>query len=95
MTNAPHLIFARKGVRYGAAQIFDHMAIDGLEDAYERGKAMGVFAEQCVAKYKFTREAQDQFAIASTERAKKANEDGSFAWEIAPVTRAGQGAARR
>jgi acetyl-CoA C-acetyltransferase len=91
MTNAPHLMFARKGVRYGAAQMFDHMAIDGLEDAYERGKAMGVFAEQCVAKYQFTREAQDQFAIASTTRSKQANEDGSFAWEMAPVTLAGKG----
>jgi acetyl-CoA C-acetyltransferase len=86
MTNAPHLTFARKGVRYGAAQLYDHMAIDGLEDAYERGKAMGVFAEQCVDKYKFSREAMDQFAISSTERSKKANEDGSFAWEMAPVT---------
>ncbi len=90
MTNAPHLLFARKGVRYGAAQLFDHMAMDGLEDAYERGKAMGVFAEQCVAKYAFTREAQDQFAIASTTRSKTANEDGSFAWEIAPVTLSGK-----
>ncbi|MDQ2779395.1 MAG: acetyl-CoA C-acyltransferase [Pseudomonadota bacterium] len=86
MTNAPHLMFARKGVRYGAAQLFDHMAMDGLEDAYERGKAMGVFAEQCVDKYRFTREAQDAFAIASTTRAKQANEDGSFDWELAPVT---------
>jgi acetyl-CoA C-acetyltransferase len=86
MSNAPHLMFARKGVKYGAAQLFDHMAMDGLEDAYERGKAMGVFAEQCVDKYKFSREAQDQFAIASTMRAKKANEDGSFHWEMAPVT---------
>ncbi|OWQ47661.1 acetyl-CoA acetyltransferase [Roseateles noduli] len=91
MTNAPHLMFARKGVKYGAAQMYDHMALDGLEDAYERGKAMGVFAEQCVDKYAFTREAQDQFAISSTERAKRANEDGSFAWEIAPVTIAGRG----
>jgi acetyl-CoA C-acetyltransferase len=90
MTNAPHLMFARKGVRYGAAQMFDHMAIDGLEDAYERGKAMGVFAELCVAKYAFTREAQDAFAIASTTRSKKANEDGSFDWEMAPVTLAGK-----
>jgi acetyl-CoA C-acetyltransferase len=95
MTNAPHLLFARKGVRYGAAQMFDHMAMDGLEDAYERmpnggGKAMGVFAEQCVDKYRFTREAQDAFAIASTTRAKKANEDGSFDWEIAPVTLPGK-----
>jgi acetyl-CoA C-acetyltransferase len=90
MTNAPHLMFARKGVRYGAAQMFDHMALDGLEDAYERGKAMGVFAEACVARYAFTREAQDEFAIASTTRAKTANEDGSFDWEIAPVTLPGK-----
>ena len=86
MTNAPHLMFARKGVKYGAATMYDHMAMDGLEDAYERGKAMGVFAEQCVGKYGFTREAMDQYAISSTQRAKAANEDGSFDWEIAPVT---------
>ncbi|MGZ5132718.1 MAG: acetyl-CoA C-acyltransferase [Caldimonas sp.] len=91
MTNAPHLTFVRKGVRYGATQLYDHMAIDGLEDAYERGRAMGVFAEECVAKYKFTREAMDQFAITSTQRAKKANEDGSFDWEIAPVGVPGKG----
>ncbi len=91
MTNAPHLMFARKGVRYGAAQLFDHMAMDGLEDAYERGKAMGVFAEQCVAKYRFTREAQDAFAIASTTRSRQANEDGSFDWEMAPVAVPGKG----
>ena len=96
MTNAPHLMFARKGVKYGAAQMFDHMAMDGLEDAYERlpnggGKAMGVFAEQCVAKYGFSREAQDAFAIASTQRAIQANQDGSFDWEVAPVTVAGRG----
>ena len=90
MTNAPHLMFARKGVKYGAAQMFDHMAMDGLEDAYERGKAMGVFAESCVEKFGFTREAQDDFAIASTNRAKTANEDGSFDWEIAPVTLPGK-----
>ncbi len=90
MSNAPHLMFARKGVRYGAAQLFDHMAMDGLEDAYERGKAMGVFAESCVAKYGFTREAQDQYAITSTQRAKQANEDGSFDWEMAPVTLTGK-----
>ena len=95
MTNAPHLMFARKGVKYGAAQLFDHMAMDGLEDAYERlpdgrGKAMGVFAEQCVDKYRFTREAQDTFAIASTTRAKQANADGSFEWEMAPVTLPGK-----
>jgi acetyl-CoA C-acetyltransferase len=86
MSNAPHLMFARKGIKYGAAQLFDHMAMDGLEDAYERGKAMGVFAEQCVDKYGFSREAQDQFAITSTTRARLANEDGSFDWEMAPVT---------
>ncbi len=86
MSNAPHLMFARKGVRYGAAQLFDHMAMDGLEDAYERGRAMGTFAEDCVAEYGFTREAQDAFAIASTQRSKAANEDGSFDWEMAPVT---------
>jgi acetyl-CoA C-acetyltransferase len=85
MTNAPHLMFARKGVKYGAAQLFDHMAMDGLEDAYERGKAMGVFAEQCVDKYRFSREAQDQYAITSTTRARTANEDGSFDWEMTPV----------
>jgi acetyl-CoA C-acetyltransferase len=90
MTHAPHLMFARKGVKYGAAQMFDHMAMDGLEDAYERGKAMGVFAESCVAKYGFTREAQDQYAIASTTRAKTANEDGSFDWEMAPVEAGGK-----
>ena len=91
MTNAPHLMFARKGVKYGAAQMYDHMALDGLEDAYQRGKAMGVFAETCVSKYGFTREAQDAFAVASTERAKRANEDGSFAWEMAPVTVSNRG----
>ena len=90
MTNAPHLLFARKGVKYGAAQMFDHMAMDGLEDAYERGKAMGVFAESCAAKYGFTREAQDAYAITSTTRAKTANEDGSFDWEIAPVALPGK-----
>ncbi|MBA2413056.1 MAG: acetyl-CoA C-acyltransferase [Burkholderiaceae bacterium] len=92
MTNAPHLLVnARKGYRYGAMTTFDHMALDGLEDAYQRGKAMGVFAEDCVAKYCFTREQQDDFAIASTERAIKANNDGSFDWEIAPVMVAGKG----
>ncbi len=90
MTNAPHLMFARKGVKYGAAQLFDHMAMDGLEDAYERGKAMGVFAEACVDEYKFSREAQDAFAIASTMRSKAANEDGSFDWEMAPVSLPGK-----
>jgi len=95
MTNAPHLTPMRKGVKYGMAALYDHMAIDGLEDAYEKlpnggGKAMGVFAEECVAKYSFSREQMDQFAIDSTKRSKQANEDGSFDWEMAPVTLAGK-----
>ena len=96
MTNAPHLTPMRKGVKYGAAMLSDHMAMDGLEDAYERlpsgaGKAMGVFAEECVAQYRFSREQMDRFAVSSTQRAKTANEDGSFDWEMAPVTLAGKG----
>jgi acetyl-CoA C-acetyltransferase len=96
MTNAPHLTAMRKGVKYGAAALYDHMALDGLEDAYEKlpsgaGKAMGVFAEDCVAKYQFTREQMDRFAVDSTKRSKQANEDGSFEWEIAPVTVPGKG----
>ena len=90
MTNAPHLMFARKGIKYGASAVYDHMAIDGLEDAYERGKAMGVFAEQCVSKYAFSREAMDQYAITSTQRAKAANESGAFDWEMAPVSLPGK-----
>ncbi|MFY7983904.1 MAG: acetyl-CoA C-acyltransferase [Burkholderiaceae bacterium] len=90
MTNAPHLMFARKGVKYGSTQLFDHMAMDGLEDAYERGKAMGVFAEACVAKYNFSREQQDQYAITSTTRAIEANKSGAFDWEMAPVTLTGK-----
>jgi acetyl-CoA C-acetyltransferase len=91
MTNAPHLLVnARKGYRYGAVMAYDHMALDGLEDAYDRGKAMGVFAESCAAKYNFSREAMDKFSITSTERALAANKDGSFDWEIAPVTIAGK-----
>lgn len=93
MSNAPHLVFARKGIKYGAATLFDHMAMDGLEDAYERGKAMGVFAETCVEQYGFSRAAQDEFAIASTTRAKAANEEGGFGWEIAPVSLPGKGGA--
>jgi len=68
----------------------DHMFLDGLEDAYEKGRLMGTFAEECADKYKFTREAQDQFSITSTMRAKQANTDGSFTWEITPVTVAGK-----
>jgi acetyl-CoA C-acetyltransferase len=96
MTNAPHLTPMRKGVKYGVAALYDHMALDGLEDAYEKlpsgaGKSMGVFAEDCVAQYGFTREQMDAFAVASTQRAKQANKDGSFDWEMAPVTLAGKG----
>ena len=91
MTNAPHLMFARKGVKYGQAPMYDHMALDGLEDAYDRGRAMGTFAEECVDKYGFSREAMDRFAVSSTERSKKANEDGSFDWEMAPVAVPGKG----
>ncbi|MDD5175120.1 MAG: acetyl-CoA C-acetyltransferase [Sterolibacterium sp.] len=91
MTNAPYLMTkARGGFRMGHGQVFDHMFLDGLEDAYEKGRLMGTFAEECADKYRFTREAQDQFSIASTIRAKQANTDGSFAWETAAVTIAGK-----
>lgn len=87
MSNAPYLLLrGREGYRYGHSTVYDHMALDGLEDAYQRGTAMGVFAEQCADKYSFTREQQDDFALTSLQRARKAIEDGSFAWEIAPVT---------
>ncbi len=91
MTNAPYLLpKARAGYRLGHGQIFDHMFLDGLEDAYDKGRLMGTFAEDCAQSYGFTRGAQDEFAIRSLMRAQKANEDGSFAWEIAPVTVAGK-----
>jgi len=86
MTNAPYLLpKARGGYRYGHAQMYDHMALDGLEDAYERGTAMGVYAERTAAKYGFTRGQQDAFAVESLTRARKANEDGTFGFEITPV----------
>jgi acetyl-CoA C-acetyltransferase len=86
MTNAPYLLpKARAGLRMGHGQVIDHMFFDGLEDAYDKGRLMGTFAEDCAQKYAFTREAQDQFAIASLTRAKKANQDGSFAWETTPL----------
>ena len=94
MTNAPYLLpKARGGYRLGHGQIIDHMFMDGLEDAYSkenRGRLMGTFAEECATTYGFTREAQDEFAIRSTNRAKRASDDGSFAWEITPVTVAGR-----
>lgn len=87
MSNAPYLLLrGRQGYRYGHSTVYDHMALDGLEDAYQRGTAMGVFAEQCASKYSFTREQQDEFALESLQRARTATEDGSFEWEIAPVT---------
>jgi acetyl-CoA C-acetyltransferase len=91
MTNAPYLLpKARGGMRMGHGQVLDHMFLDGLEDAYDKGRLMGTFAEECASAYGFTREAQDAFAIESLVRAKRANEDGSFAWEIAPVKVAGR-----
>ncbi len=86
MTNSPDLLTkARAGLRMGHGEVKDHMFLDGLEDAYDKGKLMGVFAETCAQHYQFTRDAQDKFAIASLERAKKAASDGTFAKEIASV----------
>ena len=86
MTNAPYLLpKARSGYRMGHQQVIDHMFLDGLEDAYDKGKLMGSFAEDCAGKYSFTREEQDKFAIASLERAQAANKSGWFAWEITPL----------
>ncbi len=86
MTNAPYLLpKARAGLRMGHGQVIDHMFYDGLEDAYEKGRLMGTFAEECAGSYKFSREAQDAFAIESLQRAKKANNQGWFAWETTPI----------
>ncbi len=94
MTNAPYLLpKARSGYRLGHGQMFDHMFLDGLEDSYSkesRGRLMGTFAEECASHFGFTRAAQDEFAVTSTTRAQKAINDGSFAWEIAPVTVSGR-----
>ena len=91
MSNAPYLLpKARGGYRLGHGQLLDHMFFDGLEDAYQKGRLMGTFAEECAEQYGFTREAQDEFAIRSTTRAQQAIKDGSFAWEVAPVTIAGR-----
>ena len=87
MTNAPHLLLkGRSGIRIGHDRIYDHMMLDGLEDAYEPGRAMGTFGEECAAKYSFSREAQDAFATASVNRARAATESGAFKAEITPVT---------
>ncbi len=94
MSNAPYLLpKARGGYRLGHGQTLDHMFFDGLEDSYTketRGRLMGTFAEDCATSYRFSREAQDEFAIRSTTRAKTASDEGSFNWEIAPVTVVGR-----
>jgi acetyl-CoA C-acetyltransferase len=93
MTNAPYLLpKARAGYRMGHQQVVDHMFLDGLEDAYEKGRLMGAFAEECAGKYGFTRNEQDAFAVRSLQRAQLANNEGWFAWETAAVTlRSGKG----
>ncbi|HEY8250055.1 MAG TPA: acetyl-CoA C-acetyltransferase [Burkholderiales bacterium] len=86
MTNAPYLLpKARAGLRMGHGQVIDHMFYDGLEDAYDKGRLMGSFAEDCASKYQFSRQAQDDFAIQSLKRAQQANREGWFAWEITPL----------
>jgi len=89
MTNAPHMVNARTGIRYGDGQLVDHMAWDGLTNPYD-GKAMGVFGELCADKYHFTREEQDAYAIESVKRAQAAQQSGAFANEIVPVTVTGR-----
>ena len=95
MSNAPYLLpKARAGYRMGHGQVLDHMFLDGLEDAYDKGRLMGTFAEDCAETYQFTREAQDAWAIASLERAQTAIASGRFSAEIAPVaTTSGKAAA--
>jgi len=94
MSNAPYMLpKARGGYRLGHGQVLDHMFFDGLEDRYSeqnKGRLMGTFAEDCAAHYRFSREAQDEFAVASTARAQKAIREGLFKWEVAPVTVAGR-----
>ncbi len=92
MSNAPYLLDrARGGYRLGHGRVLDHMFLDGLEDAYDKGRLMGTYAEDTAEAYQFTREAQDAFATESLRRAKRANEDGSFTAEIVPVRIAGRG----
>jgi len=87
MTNAPYLLpKARGGMRMGHGQTMDHMFLDGLEDAYDKGKLMGCFAEDTATRYKFSREEQDEFALRSLARAKDAIDNGDFKNEVAPVT---------
>jgi acetyl-CoA C-acetyltransferase len=92
MTNAPYLLpKARGGYRMGHGTVYDHMFLDGLEDAYDKGRAMGTFAEDTARHYQFTREAQDAYAVRSVTRAQAAIANGRFAAEIVPVTVAGRG----
>lgn len=92
MTNAPYLMLkGRGGYRIGHDRIFDHMMLDGLEDAYEAGRSMGTFGEDCAAKYQFSRADQDAFAAESVKRAQTAIASGAFTQEIAPVTVKGRG----
>jgi acetyl-CoA C-acetyltransferase len=91
MSNAPYLL-ERNGPKLGHRQMFDHMMLDGLEDAYEQGRSMGTFGEDCAQKYQFSRESQDAFAIESVCRAQSASSDGSFAAEIVPVSVSSRGA---
>lgn len=87
MSNAPYLLKkARSGYRLGHGELYDHMFLDGLEDAYEKGTLMGVFAERCAAKFSFSREAQDAFAIESLKRAQEADKKGYFKKEFTPIT---------
>ncbi|MFZ5961259.1 acetyl-CoA C-acyltransferase [Pseudomonas knackmussii] len=87
MSNAPYLLErARSGYRMGHGKVLDHMFLDGLEDAYDRGRLMGTFAEDCAQAYGFTRQQQDDYAIASLTRAQQAMSAGRFAAEITPVT---------
>jgi acetyl-CoA C-acetyltransferase len=87
MSNAPYLLpKARGGLRLGHGAVQDHMFLDGLEDAYDKGRLMGTYAEDTAERYQFTRAAQDEFALVSLERARRANSDGSFADEITPVS---------
>lgn len=91
MTNAPYLLpKMRGGARLGHGEVKDHMFLDGLEDAYDKGRLMGTFAEDCAEKYQFTREQQDAYAIRSLEGALKAEKEGRFKREIAPVTVSGR-----
>ncbi|WP_288107639.1 acetyl-CoA C-acyltransferase [Limnobacter sp.] len=96
MSNAPYLLpKARAGLRMGHGQVLDHMFLDGLEDAYEKGRLMGTFAQDCADAYEFSRQAQDEYALRSLARAKGAIEDGSFDWEVAPIEVPAKGSSKQ